>query len=341
MPTIRDVAKECGLSTATVSNVLNARRDLVRPETRERVLEAVRRLKYRPPASEKAQRAFQSANVGVIMRNAHEHPITDNHFYGQLLDGILGAAGRSRWSATIYIETMWDDAEQGLRNFCDGRCESLLVLAPTIDSHFVQALIDRGTPFVVVDGGNSLSELNAVDVNNVQGARVATEHLIHLGHKRIVHLSGDSDQNSSGERIEGYSAAMRAAGLDEFIEIIPSGFSVWAGEITARELVKRPKDELPTAIFCASDLIAAPLLAAFRDVGIRVPEDVSVVGFDNDFLLDPAGFLTTMEQPLSEIGARAFDIAVRAARDIAHQPERVLVDAKLIVRKSTAPPRRA
>jgi DNA-binding LacI/PurR family transcriptional regulator len=332
--TIRDVARACGLSAATVSNVLNGRKDLVRPDTRDRVLDAVRRLQYRPAAADSSADRHGVRNLGVLMYASAEEPIVGVPYFALLLDGILRSAGDHNWSVQFFVQSMWTDAEKSIREFCDGRCAGLIVISPSEDCSIVQALLARGIPLVTVGGGNAQHGASTVDVDNFEGMRVATRHLISLGHTGIVHLAGTGN-NSATEREAGYVSAMTEAGLEPVTW--PGSYGYESGARLATEWRETARLVGATAVACANDESAAGFIKSASDLGIRVPDDVSVTGFDAFPVGTPPTIpITSVRNPLQAIGKRAVRALIDAAASPLPARETIRFPAELVPGRSAA-----
>ncbi|MCX7799162.1 MAG: LacI family transcriptional regulator [Fimbriimonadales bacterium] len=340
MATIRDVARLSGVSIGTVSNVLNARGGEVSEETRRRVLEAVRRLRYRPTAANPGRPALRTRNVGVVMRNFSESPILANPFFGAVLDGIIGAAGLRHWSTTVFVEAMWEDVHKSLRTYCDGRSDGLLVVSPPEESPIVSALKERGIPFVVIAGAHHDPDASTVNIDNRMAVQEAVEHLASLGHRRIAHLAGTEGESDARERVEGFRTAMAKLGLPLGPgSILNAAFNAEIAYQTAPRLFEAP--EPPTAVFCANDQIALGLSLWLSEHGWRVPKDVSLVGFDDlPFAATMNPPLTTVRQPLAQLGHAATDLLLELIEGNRTPGTKITLPTQLVVRGTTAPPRK-
>jgi LacI family transcriptional regulator len=346
MATIRDVARASGVSTATVSNVLNARQDKVSPETRERVLAAVRQLKYRPPASDFRRAVVRNRNVGLVIAFDESRPspgsdlFVTSEFFQRIVDGMLHAASECLWSITMFVQPMLEHTDSAMRRYVDGRCEGALLLAPSIESPILDAFISRGFPVVLVSAGTSNTLASSVDVANEEAARQIVRHLVALGHRRILHLRGPYSASSAMERARGFQDEMLLLGLDGTEASLRTGaYDYQSGFDLSIQVLKQPKENRPTAIFCANDVMAFGAVDAAHSLGVRVPEDLSIVGFDDDSTAQfRSPSLTTYRQPLRSIGEKAVRLVIESVsrRDTSHR--KVVFPGELIVRESTAPP---
>ncbi|MEU2614381.1 LacI family DNA-binding transcriptional regulator [Micromonospora sp. NPDC007271] len=288
-----DVARLAGVSHQTVSRVLN-NHPSVRQETRERVLQAVHQLNYRPNALARGLARRRSRVIGVVS--------FDTILYGPAatLLGIERAARAAGYGISIVTLERLDRA--GVASAIDALAEQsvagVALIAPTV-SAAVHGL-PTGVPAVVVEPGGG-GELPNVSVDQVAGARLAVEHLLALGHETVWHIAGPRDWLEARDRIDGWRLALEAAGR-RVPPVIAGDWSPRAGYEIGQTLVDRPDI---TAVFCANDHQALGLLRALHQRGVRVPDDVSVVGFDD--LPEAAYFsppLTTIRQDFDEVGRR-------------------------------------
>lgn len=338
MPTIKDVARACGLSPATVSYVLNNSR-AVRPETRERVLAAVRRMDYSPSAVARGLSRKRMDTLGVVFPRAAESPVTDP-YYAPVLDGILDVATRRRQNTTLFTGEVWEDAAHSIPVYRDGRCDGLLLIAPTLDSPVVDALVETSVPFVVIGSRTDDERLTRVDVDNAAAAAEVVSHLIGLGHRRIALLSREPLRGTFvAQRVEGWRRALAAAGLPE----MTPEFTAGEGEPHFRPAVDRllalPPAARPTALFVTRDEDALAVLECLQASGVRVPQEMSLAGFDDLAIAagaDPP--LTTVRQPLREVGRAAADLLLARILDGAPAGAARILPTELVVRASTAAP---
>ncbi|HZP82439.1 MAG TPA: LacI family DNA-binding transcriptional regulator [Chthonomonadaceae bacterium] len=339
MSTIKDVARACGLSAATVSYVINDGPRSVRPETRERVLQAIRELNYFPSAVARGLQGRRMNTLGVVLPREIASPLS-NPYYAPVLDGIMNAAMRGKQSTTIFTGHLWSDAQYSLPVYCDGRCDGLLLLTPPTQCDILSALTRRGVPFVIIDDLRGEVEASSVEIDNVAGAYALIQHLLEQGHRRIAMFQGASSFRCVAQRTRGYREALAAWGIayDETL-VFPGEYSAESGYENARLLLQQPAWLRPTAIFGCNDLIALGVLCALREAGVRVPQEMSVVGFDD---VAPAAIsqppLTTIHQPLHRLGETAIEMLLAQIEGEAAPGEHRLLPTELITRGSVAPP---
>ncbi len=338
-PTIADVAREAGVSKSTVSAVLNGTAG-VGDETRARVAAVIARLGYRPGAAAAVRRpARPGYTIGLVIKEI------DNPYYMEIAAAAI-AEGRAHDCTVLVASSEGDPAmeREAVRRLCDQGIDGLLVvpvLDPGADIGHLFELRRRNFPVILLEEVRGV-RAGLVDIENVEGSRAAVEHLLALGHVRIAHLAGPEYSMHSRERIEGVHRAF--AGTPHALAddaIVRAGAHLEDGHRAGLALFGgAAPHERPTAVTCYNDLVALGLLRALRDLGLAVPRDVSVIGFDDLRLLDWLDTpLDTVHVPTGEMGRRATAILLR------HLAERTPVDAvreilpgRLVLRGSSAPP---
>lgn len=339
MATISDVARESGVSKTTVSFVLNDGPRPVNAQTRERVLEVMRRLNYHPNATARALTRGRTNILGVLF--ARTLPgIVNNQYASAVLEGILTAAMERGYNALLLTEP-WQNAAVSAKALQDGRTDGVLVIAPFSDSDMVSGLAALNLPLVVISAPATQQDVPFVDVDNAGGVHLAVQHLLSLGHTRIAHLAGDTNHYSAASRQSCFRAFLAAAGIPVPEEYVARGmFSSNATEsnrAAARHLLSLPQP--PTAIFAANDALAVAALEAARGLDLSVPEQLSIVGFDDlpmASLVTPG--LTTVRQPVIEIAKWATRLLVARVENKPVAFQANIVEPTLVVRGSTGPP---
>lgn len=324
--TITDVARAAGVSVATVSKVINAR-DGVAASTSAHVLEVVADLGYASSLVATSMRRSRTHVVGVLV--AEFEP-----FALRLLHGVSSALSDTDYDVLAYAGAVSSGSHLGwearsLSRLGGTLIDGAVVVTPTVRPP------ETNVPVVSIDPHTGPAGSATVDTDNLRGARVATEHLISLGHTRIGHLRGRRDLESARLRERGFTEALTAAGLDVDAELIAGdGFRAPEAAVGAAHLLDVANP--PTAVFAANDVAAIELIRAANTRGIRVPEDLSVIGFDDipaAIAMTPP--LTTVRQPLEQMGRAAVDLLVHMMEDAA-DPRHIRLDSDLVVRESTA-----
>lgn len=325
--TISDGARAAGVSVATVSKVINGRYG-VAPATHARVMGVVEDLGYASSLVATSMRRRRTHVIGLLV--AAFEP-----FSLQLLHGASAALEGSGYDVLAYAGAL-SQSQAGWENRSLARLGGTLVDGAVIVTPTV-ALPSASIPLVAVDPHTGPVGPGTVDSDNLAGARLATDHLLALGHTRIAHLRGREDLESARLREEGYRAALDDAGLTPSDDLVAVG-GYEASEAARATHALLSLDERPTAIFAANDVSAIEAMRVADEMGLRVPEDLSIVGFDD--VPDAAAStpaLTTIRQPLDAMGRAAVELLVRMIDDDA-APEHIRMDTSLVVRGSTAPP---
>ncbi|MDQ3869991.1 MAG: LacI family transcriptional regulator [Chloroflexota bacterium] len=336
MSTISDVARRAGVSTMTVSRAIN-RSGNVSPHTRARVERAVDELGYVPNALARQLRSSRTKTLALVLSD-----IT-NPFFTTIARGVEDAA-RKRDFGVMYCNT--DESEQEeieyLQVLIERRIDGVLLVPSSTSGASVRLLREHEVPVVVLDRRVRARRVDTVRCDSVGGASLLVRHLLELGHRRIGILTGRRTVSTSVDRVTGCQRALAEAGLELDRRLVHYGeFNQAAGFRMAQRLLATSPP--PTAIFAANNFIAFGAIRALREAGLRVPDDMSVVAFDDlppEWAIDP--FLTVVAQPAYEIGQRGAELLLgRLAHDDASEPSTMVLPSKLIVRRSTAPPCRA
>lgn len=337
--TLSDVGREAGVSAMAASAVLNGARTSSRisPETRARILDAAAKLSYRPNAAARAlvRRRMNTLGVVTVVEGGEL-----NHYFLEVFNGILASAARHGQSTTVFTLHDWDRDARRISSFCDGRIDGLLMIAPLLDAAAVSAL-PAHTPMVAIHANHPMEGVVDLESDEEGGSRALVARLIEMGHRRILHLAGPAGLRGSERRVLGYRQALEQAGLRFESKLVrEAGFTIPEGrEATRRWLVEAPERDRATAVFCANDGVAYGCMEALAAAGLRVPEDVSVAGFD-DTLLARACVpqLSSVRQPLRLMGERAVDILLDLTRGASAPRSVGLFPTEPVLRASVAAP---
>jgi DNA-binding LacI/PurR family transcriptional regulator len=330
--TIRDVARQAGVGIATVSRVLNDSPS-VREVTRQRVRQAIAELDYSPSPTARRLSLGKTLTIAAIV------PFFTRPSYVERLRGIEATIADSQYDLILFNVESPDKRDQYFRDVPRrDRVDGLMIMSLSPTDKDVNRFLRSGVPTVLVDAHHS--RLSRTTVDDVAGGRLATQHLIDLGHRRIGYVS-DALENpfhfvSSHNRYDGYRQALDGAGIPFRPEYHQQGeHGLYQAREMAQALLSLP--EPPTAIFAASDTQAMGVLEAARTLGIKVPTDLSVVGYDDIELAEYLG-LTTMYQRLFESGQEAVRLLLNAIEDPTAEPVRSVLLPQLIVRDTTSRP---
>jgi LacI family transcriptional regulator len=333
-PTIRDVARKAGLSLSTVSLVIN-NRGYVSPETRESVKKIVRDLSYHPTRSARGLASKTSGNIGFIL--SEEHFFQAEPFYTRI---FLGTEFEARdHNYYILLTTVGDqfDPDNSVPRFLLERNVDGIIIAGKLNEKLISYIDSLGLPIVLVDYEMRRANHSAVLIDNWRGATLAVEHLLSLGHKRIAFIGGDIRHPSLTDRYEAYQNTLHQAGvfLEEAYEITDEEETSVRGGTSAAERLFAAGAK-PTAIFAANDAMAIGCMRYLKSRGIRIPQDVAIVGFDDIEMsshIEP--HLTTVRVLKEEMGK----IAVQRVVDSINAKTKIVVTThvpvELIVREST------
>ncbi len=341
MVTIRDVARACGVSPMTVSFVINHKPGQVSEETRERVLKAVRELNYRPTAVGRSARLAEERQIhtlGAVVGVPGDSLVQPGYF-SAILNSLLQGADALGQNVTLFNHSLLHrDAHRAIRVYCDGRCDGLLVVAPRIGSELVAAVRERGVPITLIGDTGDDEAVSCVDIDNEGAAYTLVTHLITLGHQRIVFIGGPAFVRSSQQRLAGYRRALSDHDLPlETGFVIDNLFHSHQIDAQVGALMSMPLPKRPTALFGWNDGTATDAAHRLQRMGLRIPDDVSVVGIDDleAFTINPP--LTTVAQPFRTMGRRAVEALVAQINRTEKAPRHVL-PGELMIRASTGPP---
>jgi LacI family transcriptional regulator len=330
--TLADVASAAGVSVATVSKVLNHRAD-VSAETRRRVLKHLTDFEYRPTGSNSSPRPDVSRYIEVAL------PTLQTPYSMGVLDGITSSAAAAGFDVVIARVRRSDSPLVNPQRLLKSDLAGAIFVTVDASSAPFKTLDDAGFPVVVVDPLRVRdTRCITIGTTNFTGGVTAAEHLLSLGHRRIGHAGGPHSFDSSHARLAGLSSALRKERIELDETLVTHGaFTYDAGRQAAHELLDRP--DRPTAIFAASDEIALGVMEEARRRSIRIPQDLSVVGFDDTFVASHSvPPLTTVAQPLLEMGRVATrSLAQMIANDVV-STRHIDLATRLVVRDSTAPP---
>ncbi len=337
MPGITEVAELAGVSTATVSRALSGNGH-VSPATRERVQSAASELGYVVSSNASSLATGRTKNVGVVI------PFLNRWFYGSVIEGAEQALLSHGYDLTLYnLSGGGDERRSVFEHFLlRKRVDAVIAISLELTANEVSRLLDLGKPIVGI--GGPLPGVRTLSVDDVAVARLATEHLLSLGHRSIAHIGGtkesEMDFHLPTNRRLGYESALEAVGIQVDPELFQAAdFTIQGGYQAAKQLFGNPRKR-PTAVFAGSDEMAIGTILAARDMGLHVPEDISIIGIDDHELSEFFGLSTVAQYP-DEQGRKAVEILM----DQLHPGTRekgslnTPLGFDLIVRSSTARPR--
>ena len=333
--TLKDVAAKAGVSYQTVSKVLNGRAQ-VRPETQERIWEAVRELNYTPNVSARNLRKQASNLIGYPW-----HYIPDD-FIHPILDAFVHSVTQVAEARGYHLLTFVPEAESSDDNvyrtlFWRNQVAGF-ILADTVENDpRVALLIEQEIPFVTFGRANDEWDFCWVDVDGYHGLRLAVEHLLAQGHRRIAFLGWPTGSQTGSHREQGYRDALAAAGIEPNPSWILRGeHSAQLGRAAVRQLLALPEADRPTAIACVSDLVAIGALSEANASGLTVGEDVAITGFDDmplvQYMQPP---LTSVHQPIADVGEAVVDLLLKQINENPIEQKGILLKPELVVRETS------
>jgi LacI family transcriptional regulator len=328
---IQDVAEAAGVAIKTVSRVLNNEPN-VRDETRQRVLDIVKKLNYHPSLSARSLAGRRSFLIGLIYENPSANYIVD------VQHGAMARCREDRFQLLMHqVNGRGEELERDVIGLVDQtHLDGLIVTAPLSESvELIRALDRRSLPFVRIAPNDVVHPTPYVDMDDEGAAREMTEYLLGLGHRRIGFIIGHPDHFASGQRLSGYKAALASHGVGFQERYVRQGyFTFESGMEAARELLTQ--QDRPTAIFASNDDMAAGVLMAAHEIGISVPEGLSVTGFDDTYIAKTVWpRLTTVHQPTYDLAYTATNLLLQMLQT-GIAPQSTRLGYRLVCRASTA-----
>jgi DNA-binding LacI/PurR family transcriptional regulator len=329
-PTITDVARRAGVSKSLVSLVMRGA-DHVSPGRRQAVTKAAAELGYRPNAMARSLVQRRTHIVGVMVSDLH------NPFFADIVAGIQDQAVRTGYKVLVNTGNRAAPREaDALETLLQLRADGLILAGAVLEDDVILRA-SHEVPIVLVGREARGASVDSVTNDDRAGAEVAVEHCVSLGHRRIAHIDGGHGAGAPDRR-RGYEAAMKRLGLGRLVSVVSGSYTEEGGHSGCLVLLRQ--NPPPTAIFVSNDLAAIGALNAIEESGLRVPDDVSLVGYDNTSLAALRHIsLTTIHQPRLEMGQLALSTLLERVDGGRAQPRRVVLSPSLVVRASSAPPR--
>ncbi|MED3938920.1 LacI family DNA-binding transcriptional regulator [Priestia megaterium] len=334
MTTIKDIARAAGVSVTTVSRALNGYSD-VNEKTRQKIAAVAKELNYSPNTLARGLVMQKSKTIGLLVSGISRESVKDN-FTFEVLCGVNERASTLGYDLILFNTNTMMQREKTYTQLCrERRVDGAIIQGIKKEDPYLKEVVESDIPCVLVDIPVHSNSVGYVTTDNALGAKKAVEHLASLGHQHIGMINGHEDAFVSQERLNGYREALKECGLSFHSERVISGnFEEKKAEKAARELINRHKEV--TAIFCASDLMALGALKACKELGLHVPKEMSIVGYDNIVLASYSSpNLTTVGQEVYQIGYEAADLLIEMLEGKETNMKRYL-DTNLIIRESTA-----
>lgn len=332
--TIKDVAREAGISYSTVSRVVN-NKEYVKPATRQRVMDAMAKLGYQANLQARSLAGGRTNVIGLLV-----HDIA-SPYTGELIRGIDDVLAQNQYELMIYTTHRHKNKEHAfVSTMTRGLTEGLLIVLPVQAEKYTDSLREHDFPYVLIDQNSANHQDPSVTSANQEGAREAVEHLIKLGHRRIGIITGWMDVAGARDRLQGYKLALLNHNIRFDPDLVIKGdFTQPLGFSGAQTLLNLSSP--PTAIFPSNDDAAVGAIEAIKLAGLQVPEDISVIGFDDvPMAANLTPKLTTVHQPIAEVGKIATQMLLNSLDDPDVTIRNIVLPTTLIIRESTAPPRK-
>lgn len=330
-PTIKDVARLAGVSTATVSSVVTGRRG-VSPELRERVMAAVEATGYRPNLVAQSLRDRRTMTIGVSVPD-----ITDP-FFNAVVRAIDGGAFGAGYHVLLVSSDERSAVERTrIEHLIARQVDGLIIIPTNDDVAYAEDLVHKRVPTVFVDRGSPRLPFDLIQVDNYRAAYEGARYLGSLGHRRIAAVGTSTNLHNIRQRFAGFDAALNDIGIPSSDRVaVAPGLDDADGSQTVRQMLG--SEAPPTALFCLTNRMALHAMRAVNDLSIRVPEQLSILGFDDvDWVTAVQPAVSTVAQPLHALGHRAWDTLRARIADPARPLERVALSCHLVIRRSTAP----
>lgn len=335
-PTIKEVAQKAGVTTAVVSRVFNNDETLnIKDETRNNVLKAIKELQYRPNTVARSLRTGATNTIGMLISDIN------NPFYTHIIRGVQAAAEEAGFCIMLCDTRDSDEIEKKYINmFKEQFVKGVILCSVFVVDSIIKQLEDSEIKYVMVNRITTDANVPYVRTDDVKGQSDAVKYLAGLGHKKIAHISGPFYADTSMKRIQGYSAALRELGIqyDSRYLVEASLFEEQEGYDACKKLLQLPKEDIPTAITAANDLLAIGAMRAIHEAGFKIPDDISLVGYNDIWvskLLYPP--LTTVHSPLCEMGRKAFELLYSMLNGEENIEKRNVFTTDLVIRESTCP----
>jgi LacI family transcriptional regulator len=327
---LEQIAKLSGVSRSTVSRVVNNDPN-VSVVTREKVLQVVKRVNYTPNAAARGLAAGCTHVLGLVIPMGVAALFTDPYF-PILIQGVSSACNAREYSVMLWLAEPEYERRQIRQIMYSGLVDGVIISSMLLNDSLVQALSEGDLPFMLVGRHPTDTRASYVDADNQGGAREAVTHLLRLGRRRVATITGPQNMIAGADRLAGYNAALRDRGFRADPSLLAEGDFTEAGGYRAMQQLLAHR---PDAVFAASDIMALGAIRALREAGLRVPEDVAVVGFDDlpqAARAEPP--LTTVRQPTYRLGATTVDSLLDLIKYPASSPRRIVLPTELVVRAS-------
>lgn len=330
--TLEDIARQAGVSRSTVSRVVNESPD-VRETVRKRVLDVIQDAGYQPHAAARALASQRSGTIGLVLPHSVSFFFTDP-YYPHLTKGIAQACNQYDQTLALFLVGSKEDEEKifprlARKGFLDG---VIVQSGHHGEQWIIGRFLDAKLPMVIAGRPFRADNVSYIDIDNVSAASLAVSHLIRLGRKRIALITGPTNSTVGIDRKQGYLKAITERGREVDEALVAEGDFTEAGGYYSMQRLLLAK---PDAVFAASDIMALGAIRAGREAGLRVPDDLAVVGFDDLPIATVSGIqLTTVRQPVVQFGAKAVEVLIDLIENGIDPPRHIILDTELVIRDS-------
>ena len=330
--TLEDIARQAGVSRSTVSRVVNGSPN-VSADVRKRVLKVIQSTGYHPNATARSLASKRSWMIGLVLPRSVSSFFLDPYF-PQLTQGIAYGCNNHNYTLSLFLVGNKEDEEKIMPRISRrGLLDGILIQTTQNEDKLIGHLVNSSMPSVILGRPFNIEGASYIDVDNVSAGAIATKHLIQLGYRRIAAITGPNHNTTAFDRFEGYSKAMKAANrpLDETLISSGDDFSETSGYAAMKKLLKAS----PDAVFAAADMMAIGAMRAIHEAGLRVPEDIAMVGFDDiPMSAQPNISLTTIHQPITSFGVKAVELLIDLIENGNKPARKLILGTELIVRDS-------
>lgn len=333
MATIKDIARKAGVSPSTVSRVI-ADSSRISPATKKKVKSVMKTLNYHPNMIARSLILRSSQTLGLILSRPAESAFL-NPFFPEVIRGISAVTQRCHYHLMLATaENHREESKECLRMLGEKRVDGVILLASLVNDQLIQALVREDHPFVVVGRVPEMSKASAVNNDNIQAAYTAVRHLLQLGHRRIGLLNGPDEYTFCQDRYTGYCFAHREFGFEPDPTLIGNGSLTQADGYNLTQLLLELSSP-PTAVFAVDDIMALGVYRAAKEHGLVIPDDLAVIGFNDDPLasiVEPS--LTTVRIPIYDMGVAAAEMVIQRLQGLDVYPSQRILSSELIIRDS-------
>jgi len=328
--TLEDIAKMSGVSRSTVSRVINRDPNVSEP-TRRKVLDLIQKIGFQPNLAARGLAVGRTRVIGLVIPTGLTSIFSDPYF-PLVIQGVASACSAHGYSVMLWLAEREYEAKTINQVLYNGLIDGVIVASMLLDDPIIQRLSESPQPFITIGRHPTNDQLNFVDVDNRIGAYQGVSYIIHTGHRRVATITGPHNMIAGRDRSQGYQDALRARGLPLLPELVAEGeFSDISGYLAMKQLLPQQ----PDAVFVASDAMAFAAMRAIQEAGLRIPEDIAVVGFDDiPTAATSTPPLTTVRQPIQRTGSVAAEMLIERIEHPEVQQCRIVLPTELVIRDS-------